>query len=226
MGAHPGHTSNLRSGNPNAPMHTQGQGGSPRTMILGMATVAAGLGAFWLLQWKVQNRRHDSPNAAEMPTWQFRHAQQAPEFNSRMSTPGGTHTVVPSRQDPTQYKTAKPADTKDTSGGGGAASSGMVQAHASGDGGRGLESSGSSERGGEAGTANPREKDNAALQREDASHDRGVVSSIMTALHGNPKEATQDSEGHVGQPAPNRRLNDRGGMYTKNSDYKDSYRRD
>lgn len=168
-------------------------------MILGMATVAAGLGAFWLLQWKVQNRRHDSPNAAEMPTCtclpfpcnfdadrlntgQFRHAQQAPEFNSRMSTPGGTH-AVRNRQEPTQYKTAMPADTKDTSGGGGAASSGMVQAHASGDGGRGLESSGSSERGGEAGSANSRDKDNAALQREDASHDRGVVSSIMTALH-------------------------------------------
>lgn len=30
MGSHPGHTSNLRSGNPNASMHTQGQGGRPR----------------------------------------------------------------------------------------------------------------------------------------------------------------------------------------------------
>ena len=107
-----------------------------QTMILGMAAVAAGLGGFWLLQWKVQNRRHDSPDAAEMPTCtlsqfcstaradslagQFRHAQQAPEFNSRMSTPGGTNTVVRNRNEPTQYKTAMPVDN--STGGGGAAS--------------------------------------------------------------------------------------------------------
>ena len=62
---------------------------------------------------------------------------------------------------------------------------------------------------------------------------------------GDPKAANQDSNGHVGEPAPPRRMNDRGGIYTKvrhlshsttllpqmlnraqNSDYKDSFRRD
>ncbi|KAI0716672.1 hypothetical protein C8Q76DRAFT_725165 [Earliella scabrosa] len=225
MSAHSGHASNLRSGNPNAHMHVHGQGGRPMTMILGMAAVAAGLGGFWLLQWKVQNRRHDSPDAAEMPTWQFRHAQQAPEFNSRMSTPGGTNTVVRNRNEPTQYKTAMPVDK--STGGGGAASSGMVQAQAHGDGGRGLESGGSSERGGETGAVDPRGHDNHAPKKnEEGSHDRGIVASILTALHGDPKTANQDSNGHVGEPAPPRRMNDRGGIYTKNSDYKDSFRRD
>ena len=37
-------------------------------MILGMATVAAGLGMFWLLQFKKQNRSHLSADPAEMPT--------------------------------------------------------------------------------------------------------------------------------------------------------------
>ncbi|KAI0754435.1 hypothetical protein C8Q80DRAFT_1341428 [Daedaleopsis nitida] len=223
MSAH-GTAPNPRSGRSNAQMHAHGQGGSPRTLILGTAAVAAGLGAFWLLQFKVQNRSHNSNNPAEMPTWQYRHASQAPEFNARMSSPGGTETAVRNRNEPTQYKTAMPVDSKHAPGGGGAASSGMVQAHAHGDGGRGLESGAASERGGE---SDPRGKDNHVMRKgEDGSNDKAVLSSIMTALHGDPKKTTQDADGHVGQPAPTRRMNDRGGFYTKNSDYKDGFRRD
>ncbi|KAI0703667.1 hypothetical protein C8T65DRAFT_654709 [Cerioporus squamosus] len=218
MSAQPGHTSNLASGNPNAHMHMHGQGGRPRTMILGMATVAAGLGAFWLLQFKKQNRSHTSSDPAEMPTWQFRHAQQAPEFNARVSTPGGTGT---------KYKTAMPADTRNTPGGGGAASSGMVQARAPSDEGRGTGNGGSGERGGsKSASMDPRGKDNHAPKRDDGTHDKGVVASIMTSLHGDPRKGTQNDNGHVGEPAPTPRMNDRGGIYTKNSDFVDGYRRD
>lgn len=82
-------------------------------MFLGMAGVALGLYGFWRLQFAKQNRSHASKNPADMPTCtrplsplsylpirrsrgragQFRHAQQVPEFNERMSTPGGAGTV-------------------------------------------------------------------------------------------------------------------------------------
>ncbi|KAJ8462633.1 hypothetical protein ONZ51_g10782 [Trametes cubensis] len=156
MSAQPGHTSNLRSGRPNAPIHVATQGGGrPRTMILGMAACALGFYGFYRLQFTTQNRSHTSADPAEMPTWQFRHAQQTPEFNERVSSPGGTGTNLRPRgssaQEPTQFLHASP---------------------------------------------------------------------------GRPSEGTQNENGHVGQPAPVKRMNDRGGIYTKNSDYKDSYRRD
>ncbi|RPD61334.1 hypothetical protein L227DRAFT_562857 [Lentinus tigrinus ALCF2SS1-6] len=226
MSAQPGHASNLASGNPNARLHTNGQGGRPRTMILGMATVAAGLGMFWLVQFKKQNRSHTSPDPAEMPTWQFRHAQQAPEFNARVSTPGGTSTNVRSSKEPTQYKVATPADTKDTSSGGGVASSGMVQARAPSDGGHELGGNRSGSRGGEGSAVDPRGKDNHAPKRGDGSHDQGIVASILTSIQGDPRKGTQDSNGHVGQPAPVQRQNDRGAVYTKNTDFVDGYKRD
>ncbi|OSC97807.1 hypothetical protein PYCCODRAFT_1398222 [Trametes coccinea BRFM310] len=195
VNAQQGHTSNLRSGNPNAAMHKAGQGGgSPRTMLFGMAAVAVGLYGFWRLQFVKQNRSHTSSDPGEMPTWQFRHAQQAPEFNERMSTPGGTGTnLLGSREG----------------------------------GRRGLESAGANERGGE---SNAPAGDDGTVKAKggdgEVRRDRGVVGSIMTALHGHPSQGTQNENGHVGQPAPVRRLNDRGGIYTKNSDYKDGYRRD
>ncbi|KAL7277281.1 hypothetical protein ACG7TL_009137 [Trametes sanguinea] len=230
--AQQGHTSNLRSGNPNAAMHKAGQGGgSPRTMLFGMAAVAVGLYGFWRLQFVKQNRSHTSSDPGEMPTWQFRHAQQAPEFNERMSTPGGTGTNLRPRgtsaQEPAgaQYVHASPVRTD--AGGGGAASSDIVGVGSREGGRRGLESAGANERGGEShapagddGTVKAKGGDG------EVRRDRGVVGSIMTALHGHPSQGTQNENGHVGQPAPVRRLNDRGGIYTKNSDYKDGYRRD
>ncbi|KAI0654381.1 hypothetical protein C8Q70DRAFT_925866 [Cubamyces menziesii] len=194
MSAQPGHTSNLRSGRPNAPIHVATQGGGrPRTMILGMAACALGFYGFYRLQFTTQNRSHTSADPAEMPTWQFRHAQQTPEFNERVSSPGGTGTNLRPRgssaQEPTQFLHASP---------------------------RGGESHAAANA-----SADPRDKNKAA-----GEHDMNVVASIMSALHGRPSEGTQNENGHVGQPAPVKRMNDRGGIYTKNSDYKDSYRRD
>ncbi len=160
-------------------------------MILGMATVAAGLGMFWLLQFKKQNRSNSSPDPAEMPTcmfcshfrvrWliprrtgQFRHAQQAPQFNDRVSSSGGTATNVRNSKEPTQYKTTTTADVKDTpSGGDGGASSQKVQDTGT-DGGQ---------RGSVANSMDPRGKDNHAPKRGDDTNDRGVVASILTSMH-------------------------------------------
>ncbi|KAH9899267.1 hypothetical protein C8Q73DRAFT_815653 [Cubamyces lactineus] len=197
MSAHSGHTSNLRSGRPNAPMHAAGQGGGrPMTMILGMAACAVGFYGFYRLQFTKQDRSHASTDPAEMPTWQFRHAQQAPEFNERVSSPGGTGTNLRPRgssaQEPSgaQFLHASPVPDGE---------------HAE----------------------DPRGKNNSVKANKAAGeHDMNVVASIMSALHGHPSEGTQNENGHVGQPAPVRRMNDRGGIYTKNSDYKDSYRRD
>ncbi|CDO70390.1 hypothetical protein BN946_scf184999.g30 [Trametes cinnabarina] len=226
-----GHASNLRSGNPNAAMHRAGQGGgSARVMILGMAAVTLGFYGFWRLQFTKQDRSHTSSNPGEMPTWQFRHAQQAPEFNERMSSPGGTGTNLRPRgysaNEPAgaQYVHASPVRTE--AGGGGAASSDIVGVGSRDGSRRGLESGGASERGGES-HAPAKEEDSkdgtvsAQNGGPEKSRDRGVVASIMTALNG-----TQNEDGHVGQPAPVKRLNDRGGIYTKNSDYKDGFRRD
>ncbi|KAI0763057.1 hypothetical protein BD413DRAFT_699634 [Trametes elegans] len=232
MSANPGHTSNLRSGNPNASMHLTGQGGRPRTMIVGMALVAVGFYGFWRLQFMKQNRSHTSSNPAEMPTWQYRHAQQVPEFNERVSSPGGTGTNLRPRERGAQLNgaslaTAKPVDAKSSSGGG-AATSNMVHVGSRESGGRGLESGGASERGGESHAAeDPRGKDNHVQTRGDETPaGRGVVASLLTAVQGDPRNGTQDENGHVGEPAGPRRMNDRGGIYTKNSDYKDGFRRD
>ncbi|TFK84899.1 hypothetical protein K466DRAFT_577126 [Polyporus arcularius HHB13444] len=217
MSTQPGHASNRASGNPNAMMNTHGQGGRPRTMILGMATVAAGLGMFWLLQFKKQDRSNSSPDPADMPTWQFRHAQQVPQFNDRVSSSGGTATNVRNSKEPTQYKTTTTADVKDTPSGGGAASSQKAQD-------TGTDARGSG--GSSANSMDPRGKDNHAPKRGDDTNDRGVVASILTSLHGDPKKGTQNENGHVGEPAPTPRMNDRGGVYTKSSDFVDGYRRD
>ncbi|KAI0828588.1 hypothetical protein BC628DRAFT_1316221 [Trametes gibbosa] len=179
-------------GRPIAPLPTAGQGGNPRTMILGMAGVALGLYGFWRLQFVKQNRSHGSQNAAEMPTWQFRHAQQVPEFNERMSAPGAMGTVPSS----SAQKSANAALVS----GAGAGSDGAAAAS-------------------EATTAQQ-------VPAEVAHPVRNVVSAVMTSLHGNDRDHSQDAAGHISQPATQRRLNDRGGMYTKNSDYKDGYRRD
>ncbi|KAI0356035.1 hypothetical protein OH77DRAFT_1589513 [Trametes cingulata] len=267
MSAHYDHAAKGASGRPNAPMHTVGRGGNPRTMVFGMAAVALGFYGFWRLQFSTQDRRHTSPDAAEMPTWQFRHAQQTPEFNERVSSPGGTGTNLRPRgssaQEPAgaQYAHARPVGGDGA--GGGAASSGMVGVGSRDGSRRGLESAGANERGGEStnrsgkngedgksgsessgdgggvrdstmvapvkseGADDPRGKDNHAQRRGEESHPvRNAVATVMTALHGDPREANQNSNGHVGEPAAPRRLNDRGGIYTKNSDYKDSYRRD
>ncbi|KAI1794413.1 hypothetical protein LXA43DRAFT_1116760 [Ganoderma leucocontextum] len=119
-------------------MSSQNQGGRPMTMVVGMATVAAGLGAFWMLQFRTQNR-----TPAEIPT----------SKNPKGSSSGLSHHDGPER------------------------------------------------------------------------HGKGILASILTVIHGDPKD-TQNDDGHVGQPAPIRRLNDRGGVYTKNSEFKDSYRRE
>ncbi|KAJ8481923.1 hypothetical protein ONZ51_g5704 [Trametes cubensis] len=236
MSAQPGHTSNLRSGRPNAPIHVATQGGGrPRTMILGMAACALGFYGFYRLQFTTQNRSHTSADPAEMPTWQFRHAQQTPEFNERVSAPGGTGTNLRPRgssaQEPTQFLHASPVRGGGT--GGGAASSDMVSSGSRNTESRGNESGGATERGGESRAAanasaeDPRGKNNSVQANKAAGeHDMNVVASIMSALHGHPSEGTQNENGHVGQPAPVKRMNDRGGIYTKNSDYKDSYRRD
>ncbi|KAI0370485.1 hypothetical protein BV20DRAFT_1052255 [Pilatotrama ljubarskyi] len=250
------HAAKGASGRPNAPMHIAGQGGRPRTVILGVAAVALGFYGFWRLQFYKQDRRHTGPDPAEMPTWQFRHAQQAPEFNERMSSPGGAGTNLHPRGSSAQapggatYLHAKPVGGDGE--GGGAASSGMVGVGSRDGSRRGLESGGANERGGEstnsnghtgggagntmkssgrdAGPDDPRGKDNHAQRRGDSGEEshpmRNAVATVMTALHGDPHEANQNSNGHVGEPAAPRRLNDRGGIYTKNSDYKDSYRRD
>ena len=142
--------SNLRSGNPNASLNINRQGGRPgvrsfyfkrhsagrltvpQTMVLGMATVAAGLGAFWVFQFRQQNRSHSSSDPGEMPTCeshliryaqpltrhhagQFRHAQQVSEVNDRMAgTSRGKATPLrPAGQQPIQYKSTAPADSKD-----------------------------------------------------------------------------------------------------------------
>ncbi|KAI0631167.1 hypothetical protein C8Q77DRAFT_1159864 [Trametes polyzona] len=224
---------NPRSGRPNAPMHTVGQGGNPRTMILGMAGVAVGLYAFWRLQFYKQNRSHTSHNPGEMPTWQFRHAQQVPEFNERVSSPGGTGTNLRPRgssaQEPSGASYVHATPVQETGSGGGAASSGMVGVGSRDGSRRGLESGGANERGGESHGAavDPRGKDNHAPTSGEETHPvRNVVSMVMTSLHGNGREKNQNSDGHVGQPAATTRKNDRGGIYTKNSDYKDGYRRD
>ncbi|KAI0325946.1 hypothetical protein GY45DRAFT_1438040 [Cubamyces sp. BRFM 1775] len=238
MSAHTGHPSNLNSGRPNAPMHMAGQGGGrPRTMILGMAACALGFYGFYRLQFTKQDRSHASANPAEMPTWQFRHAQQAPEFNERVSSPGGTGTNLRPRgssaQEPAGAQFLHASPVRSGGAGGGAASSDMVSSGSRHTEGRGKESGGANEKGGESHAAagasaeDPRGKNNSVQANKAAGeHDMNVVASIMSALHGHPSEGTQNENGHVGQPAPVRRMNDRGGIYTKNSDYKDSYRRD
>ncbi|KAM5531604.1 hypothetical protein V8D89_014719 [Ganoderma adspersum] len=146
-------------------------------MVVGMATVAAGLGAFWMLQFRTQNR-----NPAEMSTWQYRHAQQAPEVNERVSTPGGGAKTSLEPPQPTGDVSA--ADRPGTATAGHQGSSGSASGR----------------------------------------HDEGILASIMTYIQSDAKKSSGD--GHAGQPAPIRRLNDRGGVYTKNSEYKDSYRRE
>ncbi|KAH9941765.1 uncharacterized protein BXZ73DRAFT_74946 [Epithele typhae] len=179
-----GRSSNLRSGNPNMGR----QGGSPRTMVVAMATVAAGFGGWWMLQFRQQNRSHNSSDPAEMPTWQHRHAQQAPQTNESMSMPGhGAATSVRNaNQQHTQYTTSTTADTQDQS----------RDATCGGSGGQ--------------------------SQGRELSGNRGAVGSVMSAIHGSSK----DSEGAKSQPVATSRTNDRGGMYTKSSDFKDSYRRE
>ncbi|KAI8976600.1 hypothetical protein BD414DRAFT_422823 [Trametes punicea] len=197
MSTHDGHTSNLRSGNPNAPLHMARQGGGRGSvMIVGMAAVAAGLYGFWRLQFTTQDRSHASADPAEMPTWQFRHAQQAPEFNERMSSPGGTGTNLhPRGHSAQELPGAK----------------------------RGLEAGGANERGGE---SHPSKEGTVKAKSKGGENDVDIVGSVMTALHGHPSQGTQNENGYVGEPAEPRRMNDRGGIYTKNTDYKDGYRRD
>ena len=85
-------------------------------------------------------------------------------------------------KEPTQYKVAMPADTKDTPGGGGAASSGMVQARAPSDGGHELGSDHSRKHGADSSAVDPRGKDNHAPKRGDGSSDKSIVASILTAI--------------------------------------------
>ncbi|KAI0676415.1 hypothetical protein C8Q78DRAFT_961659 [Trametes maxima] len=191
MSAAPGRTTNLHSGKPNAPMNMGSQGGRPRTMIVGMGMVVLGLYGFWRLQFAKQNRSQLASSPAEMPTWQFRHAQQSAEFNERMSAPGATGAVANAdvlSQSGGQPQPSTKASTTD-----------KVQTTSSEDGGvRRAISQGSNKV-------------------------KNVAASVLTTLHGDPKEA---NDSHVSQPAAPKRLNDRGGIYTKNSDYKDGYRRD
>ncbi|KAL1949113.1 hypothetical protein VTO73DRAFT_10919 [Trametes versicolor] len=187
---------NLRAARPTAPMPMVPQGGSGKTMFLGMAGVALGLYGFWRLQFAKQNRSHASKNPADMPTWQFRHAQQVPEFNERMSTPGGAGTV--SR---THAESNRPESE--------AAGASFAQSKAA--------------------DSAPAPMDTGvkeSAQGERAHPVRNVVASVMTTLSGSGRERAADAKGPVSQPADQRRINDRGGMYTKNSDYKDGYRRD
>ena len=76
-------------------------------------------------------------------------------------------------------------------------------------------------------------KDQDAAKPGQLSSGRAAVSSIMTTLHvstprksssptqlivalqGDPNSPTRDESRYISQPAPMRRLNDRGGMYTK-----------
>ena len=158
---------------------------------------------------------------------QYRHAQQAPEINERVSTPGGA--TKTSLEPPQPVVGDVPVAE-------GSAAAAATAEH------QGSSSSAS------------------------ARHDGGILASIMTFIQvsyrrrkhatfdtshaGSPvvSRATQkksSGDGYVGQPAPIRRLNDRGGVYTKvlscaasgdpasiltplfqNSEYKDSYRRE
>ncbi|KAI0642718.1 hypothetical protein C8Q79DRAFT_983836 [Trametes meyenii] len=184
MSAAPGHTTNLHSGKPNTPMNIGGQGGRPRTMIVGMGMVALGLYGFWRLQFAKQNRSHLASSPAEMPTWQFRHAQQSAEFNERMSSPGAAGAVA-NVDALSQQQAALNTDKVQTNS---LEEGGMRRAISQG-----------------------------------SNKVKNVAASVLTTLHGDPSQA---NESHVSQPAAPKRLNDRGGIYTKNSDYKDGYRRD
>ncbi|OJT14282.1 hypothetical protein TRAPUB_9142 [Trametes pubescens] len=183
-----GQAPNLRAARPSAPMPMVPQGGNGKTMFLGMAGVALGLYGFWRLQFAKQNRSHSSANPAEMPTWQFRHAQQVPEFNDRMSATGKADSTSRARASSSpesvgaSFVQAKPADSAPA--------------------------------------------ESAAPPVEKAHPVRNVVASVLSTIHGSSRERGEDAKGPVGQPAEQRRINDRGGMYTKNSDYKDGYRRD
>ncbi|KZT03793.1 uncharacterized protein LAESUDRAFT_761640 [Laetiporus sulphureus 93-53] len=46
----------------------------------------------------------------------------------------------------------------------------------------------------------------------------GIAASVLTAVNGTGSEETQADPRHVAAPSPPRRLNDRGMIYTKNSD--------
>ncbi|KAH9946926.1 hypothetical protein B0H21DRAFT_891712 [Amylocystis lapponica] len=60
---------------PGAPLPPRG--GSASTLIMGVLTVATGLGVFWYSQQRVQGRSiHTNPS--DVPTWQYRMAQQQP----------------------------------------------------------------------------------------------------------------------------------------------------
>ncbi|KAH9855395.1 hypothetical protein C2E23DRAFT_815651 [Lenzites betulinus] len=125
---------------------------------------------------------------------QFRHAQQVPEFNERMSAPGvaGTTTSASAQKTAKDFYANEPSASRSADRIAAAAESVAAQSPA-----------------------------------EPVAHPvRDVVSAVMTTLHGNRREHKQDPTSHISQPATQRRLNDRGGMYTKNSDYKDGYRRD
>ncbi|KAI0918359.1 hypothetical protein AcW1_009735 [Taiwanofungus camphoratus] len=55
----------------------------------------------------------------------------------------------------------------------------------------------------------------------------GMLAEGLTRISGKGSEQSQADAAHVAQPAAraSNRTNDRGGIYTKNSDYKDGYKR-
>ncbi|EJF59530.1 hypothetical protein DICSQDRAFT_171930 [Dichomitus squalens LYAD-421 SS1] len=209
-----------QSGRANAAMHASGTGGRLTTMGVGMATVAVGLGAFFYMQ--MAKVSHD-PNT--MPTWQYRHALQAPEHMSRTSSPGGTQTSVRNSKEPTQYLPTNPVGTTSKHSGG-QSGSGLVQTSAPADTGKPRGSAGAYEDGNEEPSTGKGSQVGSGQNGSNniGRNDRGIVSSVLTKLHGDPKQ--EDQSRYQGQPAQSTRLNDRGGQYTKNSDFKDSYRRD
>ncbi|PIL23379.1 hypothetical protein GSI_14690 [Ganoderma sinense ZZ0214-1] len=152
-------------------------------MVVGMATVAAGLGAFWMLQFRGQNR-----NPAEMSTWHHRHTQQVAAANDQVDTPCSGTKITP--REPLQPQAIRDMPAAD---GPGTAAAGRQ------------------------GSSQP-------PSLSPAREDRSILASILTFIRGDPKDRSRD--GYVGQPAQVRKLNDRGGVYTKNSEYKDSYRRE
>ncbi|EMD35498.1 hypothetical protein CERSUDRAFT_96614 [Gelatoporia subvermispora B] len=86
-------------------------GGNGRLMFVGMATVMSGLVGFYFLQFRTQGLRD---SAKDMPTWQFRHAQQDPNFNNTATGGSLQHQGTP------EYKGhPKAVPTSNRNGGGG-----------------------------------------------------------------------------------------------------------
>ncbi|PCH35314.1 hypothetical protein WOLCODRAFT_166198 [Wolfiporia cocos MD-104 SS10] len=154
-----------------APQPPRAAGGSAGALVGGMAAVATGLVAFYMLQFRVQGKRtpSDVKSLTEVPTWQLRHAQQQP--GAVKDEPTGSAELY-TRQTP-DYQ-PKPSH---------------------------LPLPGSE------------------------GETTGVMSSLLTAAHGKGSDEIQTKRADISQPVATSRLNDTGKMYTKNSDYTDSYKR-